>query len=137
MTANDNIVFKAILENGITDNKASNYSKNYKFFQDKCDLYASKNPDNFNELCVMILKRCIILPIKYDSEDTALDIFSTLNDRGLPLADSDIFKAKIYSSFTGKDVETKRKEFTDDWKILTEICDDTNDKLSINDVFRY
>ncbi len=45
---------------------------------------------------VTILENCVIFPIDCDSLDTGLDIFSTLNDRGLPLSDSDIFKAQIY-----------------------------------------
>lgn len=34
-----------------------------------------------------ILNNCILLPIEAESQDTALRIFSTLNDRGKPLSD--------------------------------------------------
>ena len=54
------------------------------------------NPMQWKQLCITILQKCIILPIECDTPETALTIFSTLNDRGLPLADSDIFKAQIY-----------------------------------------
>ena len=64
-------------------------------------------------------------------QDTALTIFSTLNDRGMPLADSDIFKAQIYKSYS----DDKRKEFTEAWKELTLVC--RQGYFSIDDVFRY
>jgi len=86
----------------------------------------------WKELCVTILSQCIILPIECDVQDTVLTIFSTLNDRGLPLADSDIFKAQIYRNCT---TEETRKEFTETWKDLTQICKQGN--LSIDDIFRY
>lgn len=86
----------------------------------------------WKELCVTILTQCIILPIECDTPETALTIFSTLNDRGLPLADSDIFKAQIYRNL---ETEAKRKEFTTTWKELTQICKQAH--TSIDDVFRY
>jgi len=82
-------------------------------------------------LCVTILEQCIILPINCDNQDTALTIFSTLNDRGLPLSDSDIFKAKIYKATS----EEKRKGFVEKWKELSEICHGLG--FEIDDMFRY
>lgn len=132
-TEEDNEVFHNILETGISsDNAQDNYSKNYKYFKEKCDEYATINPMQWKELCVTILQKCIILPIECDAQDTALTIFSTLNDRGLPLADSDIFKAQIYRNFN---TETERKKFTETWKELTQICKEG--KTSIDDIFRY
>jgi len=57
-----------------------------------------------------------VLPIKADNQDTALTIFSTLNDRGLPLSDADIFKAKIYNSI--KDSK-KRDAFIEKWQEIS------------------
>lgn len=132
-TEEDNETFHKILEVGIANETASdNYSKNFIYFKNECDKYATTNPMQWKELCVTILQKCIILPIECDAQDTALTIFSTLNDRGLPLADSDIFKAQIYRS---NDTEEKRKIFTAQWKELTQCC--KQGKLSIDDVFRY
>jgi len=132
-TEDDNDIFHKILENGLTEESASdNYSKNFIYFKNKCDDYANINPMQWKYLCVTILHKCIILPIECDTQDTALTIFSTLNDRGLPLEDSDIFKAQIYKSI---DEEEKRKEFSDQWKELTYIC--KQGIMSIDDVFRY
>ena len=132
-TEEDNETFHKILETGhVVENKEDNYSRNYRYFKEKCDEYATLNPMQWKELCVTILQKCIILPIECDAQDTALTIFSTLNDRGMPLADSDIFKAQIYRSCTN---EMKRKEFTETWKELTQICKQGH--ISIDDVFRY
>jgi len=132
-TEEDNETFHNILETGSSNDSAiDNYSVNYRFFKKQCDEYAETNPMQWKQLCITILQKCIILPIECDTPETALTIFSTLNDRGLPLADSDIFKAQIY-----RNLETieKRKEFTDTWKELTQICKQA--KISIDDIFRY
>lgn len=132
-TEEDNEIFHEILETGIvTENTLDNYSINYRYFKGKCDDYASDNPMQWKELCVTILQKCIILPIECDAQDTALTIFSTLNDRGMPLADSDIFKAQIYRNCA---TEEKRKEFTEAWKELTQVC--KQGYFSIDDIFRY
>lgn len=66
-----------------------------------------------------IMKNCILLPIEAMSQDTALRIFSTLNDRGLPLSDADIFKAQFYKMFSGKGEKDK---FIKKWRELETIC---------------
>ncbi|QIK53795.1 DUF262 domain-containing protein [Dysgonomonas sp. HDW5B] len=132
-TEEDNDTFHGILEKGTCNaNAKDNYSTNYSFFKRQCDSYAETNPMQWKQLCVTILQKCIILPIECDTPETALTIFSTLNDRGLPLADSDIFKAQIYR---GLNTEDERKEFTTTWKELTQICKNANN--SIDDIFRY
>ena len=92
-----------------------------------------ENPMQWKELCVTILENCVILSIKCNTQDTALTIFSTLNDRGLPLADSDIFKAQIYKNY---DSEEERKDFTEKWRELTEICSQGKDNIT-DSIFRY
>lgn len=133
ITEQDNLIFREILENGIANPKhKDNYSKNYLFFQEKCCEFAQKNPMDWKELCITIISQCIILPIECDTQDTALTIFSTLNNRGLPLSDADIFKAQLYRK--NENTES-RKEFTDTWKDFTQICKQAN--MSIDDIFRY
>lgn len=132
-TEDDNETFHKILETGVCSDLATdNYSVNYRFFKKQCDEYAENNPMQWKQLCITILQKCIILPIECDTSETALTIFSTLNDRGLPLADSDIFKAQIYRNL---ETEKKRKDFTNIWKELTQICKQA--KVSIDDIFRY
>ncbi|MDR2654113.1 MAG: DUF262 domain-containing HNH endonuclease family protein [Mycoplasmataceae bacterium] len=132
-TEEDNNTFHNILETGKTNTNAiDNYSVNYQFFKNKCDDYAARNPMRWRELCITILEKCIILPIECDTQETTLTIFSTLNDRGMLLADSDIFKAQIYKTI---DTKEKRNDFTNTWKELMQICKHAN--LAIDDIFRY
>lgn len=132
-TESDNDVFHKILNEGKTfENNKDLYTSNYSFFYKKCEEYAKNNPTHWQPLCVTLLEKCIILPIECENVDIALTIFTTLNDRGMPLSDSDIFKAQIYR--TKKDNEEK-KDFTDRWKELTEITEDA--KICIDDLFRY
>ena len=132
-TEEDNGTFHQILKLGTASADANdNYSKNFIYFKNKCDEYATQNPMQWKELCLVILDNCVILPIECDTQDVALTIFSTLNDRGMPLADSDIFKAQIYRN---NDTDEKRRDFTAQWKELTQCC--KQGKLEIDDVFRY
>ena len=93
-----NTILRQILETGTTDEKATdNYSKNYRRFQQILDRHCSESPLDVYDFIFALLNQAILLPIGADTQDTALTIFSTLNDRGLPLSDADIFKAKIYN----------------------------------------
>ena len=77
------------------------------------------------------MNKAILLPITADSQDTALTIFSTLNDRGLALSDADIFKAKIYNHL---DAEGKAV-FIEQWQQLDDEA--TNANESIQKLFYY
>lgn len=132
-TDEDSKIFHKILETGIADKCSKDmYSRNYLSFLDKCETYAQDKPMQWQSLCVTILQKCIILPIECDVQDTALTIFTTLNDRGMPLTDSDIFKAQIYKS---KYNDSEKKKFTGVWKDLTSICKAAS--ITLDDVFRY
>ena len=102
-TDDDKIDFDLILEKGQPrDKSASYYSRNYSYFLSCCDEYAKTHLNGWKEFCLFILERCIILPIECSDLDSALTIFGTLNNRGLPLADSDIFKAELYKTQPSK-----------------------------------
>lgn len=66
------------------------------------------------------MNNCILLPIEAESQDTALRIFSTLNDRGMPLSDSDIFKAQFYKYYSFRE---EKDSFIKRWKDLEEITE--------------
>lgn len=120
-TDNDKDEFLSILKNGVVNDKMkSRYAVNFRFFQQKIDDFVNDYPSWFHLLPSRILNNCILLPIEADVQDTALRIFSTLNNRGKALSDADIFKAefyKYYSKLGEKDNFIKR------WRILEEICD--------------
>ena len=107
------------IEKIIKNKQSSNYERNYLFFIKKSDEFAKEHPDDWNELCLAILTRCIVLPIECggttenDKFDNALRIFNTLNNRGIPLSDADIFKGEILKS---KKDESDKKAFIEEWK---------------------
>ncbi len=123
---------RSILETGKANEKAKdNYSKNYRYFQELFDKHSTENPLMVYQFIYALLNQAILLPITADTQDTALTIFSTLNDRGLPLSDADIFKAKIYNQL---EVEAK-KDFIERWKDLDEQATEANE--SIQQLFYY
>lgn len=127
-----NETLRSILETGNADENAKdNYSKNYRHFQGLFDKHSTENPLMVYQFIYALLNQAILLPITADTQDTALTIFSTLNDRGLPLSDADIFKAKIYNQL---DVDAK-KDFIERWKDLDEQATDADE--SIQQLFYY
>lgn len=119
-TDNDKDEFLDILRKGnVTDKMKSNYAKNYTFFVSRIAEFLNNYPSFFPYLPNRILKNCILLPIEAESQDTALRIFSTLNNRGLPLSDADIFKSEFYKKFSRLN---RKDEFIERWKSLEENC---------------
>lgn len=124
--------FANILITGQSDEKSnSNYAKNYRLLQKLVDEYAAEQPLAFYSFISNILNRAILLPITADTQDTALTIFSTLNDRGLALSDADIFKAKIYNHLD----QIGKKNFIEHWQQLDEEASNAGE--SIQKLFYY
>ncbi|MDT2906873.1 DUF262 domain-containing protein [Lactococcus lactis] len=124
--------FANILITGQSAEKSnSNYAKNYRLLQQLVDEYAAEQPLAFYSFISNILNRAILLPITADTQDTALTIFSTLNDRGLALSDADIFKAKIYNHLD----QIGKKNFIERWQQLDEEASNAGE--SIQKLFYY
>lgn len=118
-TDNDKEEFLELLRTGeVKPGSKSQYVINYKFFQKKIDDFLQSFASYFPYFPARLLSNCILLPIEAESQDTALRIFSTLNDRGLPLSDADIFKAQFYKYYSD---QNKKNEFIAEWKELEEI----------------
>lgn len=118
--ATDNVKeeFLTILKTGEAPaSMKSNYAKNYRYFSERIKDFIDTYFDAFIYLPTRILNNCILLPIEAESQDTTLRIFSTLNNRGLPLSDSDIFKSEFYKYYDNKNEKDK---FIQRWKILEE-----------------
>ena len=130
--------FKKILETGETTKEdLSNYAKNYRDFQEWIKNFKAAN-ENFSVLPMRILNNCILLPIEADNQNTALRIFTTLNDRGMPLSDADIFKAQFYKFFS-RDGKQAKELFIKRWKELEALCNKNfhpRKGTSVDDLFR-
>ena len=120
-TDKDKDEFLEILKTGAAKpGQKSRYAANYRFFQNCIDDFLAKYPTYFAYLPTRIMNNCILLPIEAESQDTALRIFSTLNDRGMPLSDSDIFKAQFYKYYSD---HGKKDAFIKQWKELEELTE--------------
>lgn len=131
-TDHGNEILRSILEKGETQKGAKdNYSRNYNKF---IELYEQKAVDNGLHMFQFInalLNYAILLPITADNQDTALTIFSTLNNRGLPLSDADIFKSIIYKQLDAQG----KTDFAKKWKELE--ADAARYEESIQSLFYY
>lgn len=117
-TDNDKDEFINLLKTGKVGNNKSQYVENYNFFEAQIAKFLETYPSYFPYLPARILGNCILLPIEAESQDTALRIFSTLNDRGLPLSDADIFKAQFYKYYGDKE---QKEDFIKRWRSLEDI----------------
>ncbi|MBR0238885.1 MAG: DUF262 domain-containing protein [Thermoguttaceae bacterium] len=110
--------FVRILTTGYADSSMnSQYAKNYRFFQQRIDDYEKEYAGYSADVSERLMDNCFLLQIRAGNQDAALRIFSTLNDRGLPLSDSDIFKAQLYKFYSGIG---KKEDFIKRWKNLEE-----------------
>ena len=127
-TDDDKEEFMSILKTGIvTKEMKSKYADTFRFFEIKIQEFLNEYPSYFAYLPTRILNNCILLPIEAESQDTALRIFSTLNDRGKPLADTDIFKAQLYKYYSSKG---EKDDFISRWKDLELMCESIFKPLS-------
>ena len=114
--------FLSILKNGNAPKEyKSQYAENFRFFENKIQEMQNYNPRNNEFIVNRLLKNCAVLFIEAETQDSALRIFSTLNDRGLPLADADIFKSKFYKLYFDK---KQKNDFIKEWKKLEEITEE-------------
>lgn len=127
-----NDILRNILQTGEADPKATdNYSKNYLLFLKLYEEHSKNAALQIYDFIFALLNQAILLPIGADTQDTALTIFSTLNDRGLQLSDADIFKAKIYNHLPKDDKDT----FIKTWQRLDKEATEAHE--SIQQLFYY
>lgn len=132
VTDSGNEILRRILETGETNDKVKdNYSANYNKFVDMYVKKSQGSPNQIYHFILALLNYSILLPITADDQETALTIFNTLNNRGLPLSDADIFKSYIYKKLD----EAGKKTFIQKWKKLE--TDAVNIAESIQSLFYY
>ena len=132
VTDSGNLILRNILESGEADKNAKdNYSKNYNKFKELYIQKSQSSPNQIYHFVLALLNYSILLPITADDQETALTIFNTLNNRGLPLSDADIFKSYIYKKLD----DTGKKTFINKWKKLETDAEKVNE--SIQSLFYY
>lgn len=132
VTDSGNLILRNILESGEADKNAKdNYSKNYNKFKELYIQKSQSSPNQIYHFVLALLNYSILLPITADDQETALTIFNTLNNRGLPLSDADIFKSYIYKKLD----DTGKEAFINKWKKLETDAEKVNE--SIQSLFYY
>ena len=134
--------FKDVLAFDFSTNVCDSVKKEDNLFkQNICYFYNElKEFQEHNDIfkfADFLLDSVYILPI--ETEDTnadkarknALQVFETINNRGLDLSTSDIFKARLYSMALN---ELEHKDFIIKWKELVQYCNELN--LEIDNIFK-
>lgn len=117
------------------DKNENNFLKNICYFYNEISEFSKNN--TIQEFVDFILYEVTLLPIETEDSDQnkarekALKIFETINDRGMSLSDSDIFKAKLYSMALN---ELNQDVFIEKWKDLDSEC--SNIDYKIDDIFK-
>lgn len=127
----NDVLAKILQEGVVNDDATDNYSRNYKRFLELLKQKSESAPLSMYDFYYAILNQAILLPVIADTQDTALTIFTTLNDRGMPLSDADIFKATIYN----KCDDDGKQKFIAQWKELTERANEVGE--SVQQLFTY
>lgn len=121
-----------ILKTGAAPSGATDkYSKNYNQFITLYENASKADALQVYDFIYALLNQVIVMPITADTQETALTIFTTLNDRGRPLSDADIFKAQIYNKLS----EDKKDAFIKFWKELSKDAEEVGE--SIQRLFYY
>jgi len=130
-------------ENCKVSKKENQFKKNICFFYNEIKKFAKI--DDIQDFIDFFLSDVTLLPIRTEDNDAdkarekALKIFETINDRGLSLSDSDIFKAKLYSNALNN---LKHDDFIEKWNEFDENCRDITNQIDfkqknpIDEVFR-
>lgn len=95
------------------DNKYTNYFRNFKYFITKLN---ELSPSKINVFADYILEKSEIIEIRSWNVEQAITMFNSLNSDGMPLLDSDIISAKLYSN-SGDD----REDFNEKWAELKKL----------------
>jgi uncharacterized protein with ParB-like and HNH nuclease domain len=96
---NENDHLKAILlnESKVEDERdKSIFQKNYEVFRGRIEeFFKQENSPEIKDFISTILDKIVVLPIECTDFESALTIFETINNRGMDLSDTDIFKSKL------------------------------------------
>jgi hypothetical protein len=81
---------------------------------------------NINKFAKTVLEKCEIIEIRSWQIEQAITMFNSLNSTGLPLSDSDIISAKLYSKSEDKD------KFNKKWEKIIQLSKELDEEKVIN-----
>lgn len=116
------------------EDKKDKFKANIYFFWQTIKKFIEQDGNDIEDFIDFILYDVSLLPIFTEGENTAqarekaLKIFETMNNRGMPLDDSDIFKSNLY--YMANRVN-EQDTFVELWKFFDERCEAIDDKLKL------
>ena len=113
------------------DNKYTHHFRNFKFFFERL---GEKSDSQLNQFAKIFLEKCQVIEIRSWQIEQAITMFNSLNSTGLPLSDSDIISAQLYS----KSGEGERAEFNAIWEELQNTAQSLSTKkvIDLDDVLQ-
>ena len=105
--------------------KKNRFRVNYERLNERLhDWWQKKSARQCQKIIDLLLENVVLLPIECGSQDDALTLFEIINDRGKPLGNTDLFKAKIYNAVPQK----KRSHFITCWNEMAS-SEESSEKL--------
>ena len=126
-------VFRSILVTGETADRAKDrYSINYEYLRKLLEEKLTTGTFDIQGFYEAILNQTFFLPVIASNVETALRVFDTLNNGGMPLTDADVFKALLYRKAYKKEAQS---EFIENWQNLEKTAAEAG--LTIQNLFSY
>ena len=123
--------FQSVMSPENRPDENTRHAKNFNFFKTKVEDFYSEKPNEYQRFIDTILDKIVLLPIDCNDQEHALTVFETINNRGMNLADSDIFKAQLYGVAQKNKSE---KDFIQRWDELTQNAESA--KTNLDYIFR-
>ena len=95
------------------------------YFEELVKNYQKNNHENLENLIKYIFERVTVIRIVCYSENSAIKLFTVLNDRGLDLNPADIIKSFLLSNLS----EEEQKSFIEVWKRIETMLKSSNESI--------
>jgi len=106
------------------ENKYTKHFRNFKFFFDKL---GEKSESQLNYFANILLEKCQVIEIRSWDIEQAITMFNSLNSTGMPLSDSDIISAQLYSN-----AGENKKAFNEQWEYINKLANELSSKRIID-----
>ncbi len=100
------------IEKSFPDNR---YLQNAHFVKEFLEERIETNKVNIEDFIIWFYENIVLTTIICPSQDSAIQIFNVLNDRGMPLSSIDILKSNLMSNLSSKE---DRKAFKTKWELI-------------------
>lgn len=113
--------------------KGNKYLENACYLKDFLAEAIDEKGIHVNDFVMWFYENVVLTVITCPSQDSAMQIFNVLNDRGMPLSPVDILKSKLMQDL--QDNKEERRLFADKWDHIREkLKNDSNDYSVFNNM---